>query len=117
VAQRVGVIGGPVEQEAQPLERPEIARVELERHVPLVERVFVVLAIGQDPGIEVVCRGQVRITLQAAEHDLLRRLELPLPAQGFGQLEEDQAARVGGDQRRQRADVLTHGRSAIRHRG
>ena len=58
------------------------------------------MPVGEDPGVQVVGIGQVRIARQPAERDLERRLQLAALPQGLAQAQEDQARRVGGVLRR-----------------
>src|SRR5207302_10904815 len=81
------------------------------RHVPLVEGGRVVALVRQDASVQVVRVGEMRMALAAIHRDAQRGIELPLTAQGLAEPQEHEALRILRELRRQRANVVSHGRT------
>ena len=77
-------------------------------HVPLVERARVVVLVGQDPRVQVVRVGEMRMPLEPVHRDSSRGVELSLATQGFAQPQEHEALWILRELRRERADLVSH---------
>src|SRR4029453_3674855 len=106
-------IAGPVVEEADALVRADVVGRDAEDHVPLVERIGVIVPVGEDTGVEIVSVGQVRVTTETGQRHLLRRLELPSPPERFAQAEKDQTGRVRRQLGGEGPDVFNHGNLAV----
>src|SRR5438105_4387631 len=98
-------------EEREPLQRASVIRRDSYRHVPLVEGALVVALVRQDARVQVVRIGEMRMALEAIHRDAQRGIELPLTAQGLAEPQEHEALRILRELRRQRANVVSHGRT------
>src|SRR4030095_3631303 len=70
-------IAGPVVEEADALVRADVVGRDAEDHVPLVERIGVIVPVGEDTGVEIVSVGQGRGTTETGQRPPLRRPARP----------------------------------------
>ncbi len=96
-------------EEGESLQRTGMIGRDPHRHVPFVERALVVVLVREDPRIQVVGIGEMRMPLEPIHGDAQRGIELALVAQCFAEPQEHEALRILGELGGERANVVSHG--------